>query len=262
MHVSPALSLVLLASTSALAIDHFPLPSSGHSPSQVTVAWMSDHSFSSAIRVPMERELQSVFSPAGISFLFVAVADSPQIYGQSVVLRFYGSCSDADVSSSAAPYSKAPDAGLGDRKLGITHIADGRVMPFAGVACDEVRSLVARSASLSYPSRNRIFAQALARVAAHELFHMFTADTGHGRVGLASATFSRSDLVATQASFSPVDLKRILGSPMVRAATIAEQNKSENDLANVAERTTEPCRPLPKPTFALGFVAINNPCAK
>jgi hypothetical protein len=72
---------------------------------------------------------------------------------------------------------------------------NGKVLPFADLACDKLRGVV--EASTSDQSRgNVLLGRAMGRVLAHELYHI-TADTSeHGREGVAQAALTLNELTS------------------------------------------------------------------
>jgi hypothetical protein len=95
--------------------------------------------------------------------------------------------------------------------LGITHIVEGAVIPFAEIECDAVRKTLGVSKSATTALAEPVFGRALGRIVAHELYHILLKDVRHTR-GLAAASFSRADLVASRRTFDAADLNRIAAS--------------------------------------------------
>jgi hypothetical protein len=86
--------------------------------------------------------------------------------------------------------------------LGWTHMSDGVILPFADVDCDRIRVFVQKELMFRHmPEREEIFGRALARVLAHELFHIFTQTTHHGSDGVGKSAFTVQDLLTDDFQF-------------------------------------------------------------
>jgi hypothetical protein len=98
--------------------------------------------------------------------------------------------------------------------LGSTQVAQGRVLPFSEVECDQIRKALA----YMHPGSNQLERQnalglALGRVVAHELYHVLTRTTSHATAGLAKASQSLRDLVALrEIGFQDADSQAIRNS--------------------------------------------------
>jgi len=80
------------------------------------------------------------------------------------------------------------------QELGATEVAEGRVMPFAEVRCDQIPEALAYLQPGA--DQKRAMGLALGRVVAHELYHMLARTTAHAGQGLAKASQSLEDLVS------------------------------------------------------------------
>jgi hypothetical protein len=73
----------------------------------------------------------------------------------------------------------------------------GRVLPFSEVQCDQVRkTLFALEPTAGKNEKQEALGLAMARVVAHELYHVLASSTAHASRGLAKAVLPFSDLVA------------------------------------------------------------------
>ena len=73
--------------------------------------------------------------------------------------------------------------------LGWTHFANGTVLPFSAVECDRVRSAL-------HSASDVVLGRAMARVLAHELYHVLAQTVIHQKVGITKPSLSRADLVS------------------------------------------------------------------
>jgi len=87
---------------------------------------------------------------------------------------------------------------LGERRaLGSTRVTDGRVQPYSEVECDQVRQALSYLApGADMREKQQALGRALARVVAHELYHVFAKTTEHAAKGLAKASQPLQELVS------------------------------------------------------------------
>lgn len=117
-----------------------------------------------------------------------------------VVARFYGHC---ETITSENKEDTAPT-------LGFTHVSDGQVIPFMEIDCDRVsRALGKAKTAEPAAQREHRMGRALARVLAHEIYHILAETRDHARSGLAKVELSERDLTCEWMSFEKADLERI-----------------------------------------------------
>lgn len=86
--------------------------------------------------------------------------------------------------------------------LAFAHTSGGEVLPFAEVLCDRVRR-AARSAMHGgdFAKGQELMGRAMARVLAHEIWHVNTNSTGHAKSGVARRELSGKQLIAERLEF-------------------------------------------------------------
>lgn len=86
--------------------------------------------------------------------------------------------------------------------LAFAHVSDGDVLPFAEVLCDRVRK-AAQSAMHGgdFAKAQQLMGRAMARVLAHELWHVRTNSTGHQKTGVARHALSGKQLIGERLDF-------------------------------------------------------------
>lgn len=86
--------------------------------------------------------------------------------------------------------------------LAFTHTTEGEVLPFSEVLCDKVK-VAARSAMHGgqVASGNKLLGRALARVLAHEIWHMTSNSHKHSKSGVAKSSLSGAQLIAEKLEF-------------------------------------------------------------
>jgi|SRR5579871_1708281 len=192
-----------------------------------------DHPLPSITLTTMQNEVTSAFSTAYVELHFELPNQALGVYGRSAVVRFRGEC------NSAAPVRRSSTGGA-RQELAVTHVADGNILPFSDIDCDAVRQTLGRVAFTTSMPPDSMLGRALGRVVAHELYHILLRDGHHGKTGLASASFSRSDLLAVRRSFDKSDLNRIVESLRTKVAL------------NHSSSPPTPCTSRP-PRIALSF---------
>jgi hypothetical protein len=149
----------------------------------------------------IQDELEQIMSPAGLHFVWHALSDAGgRVSSQLAVIHFKGQC-DTD--------GLRPEHGY-PGPLGWTHISDGEILPFIDVNCEGIRIFVQRDL-LGFPSEARqlIFGRALARVLAHELYHLLANTKNHARSGVAKAYYNAEELVSKTLHFGPKECESL-----------------------------------------------------
>jgi hypothetical protein len=154
----------------------------------------------------MKRELGSILRDAGYRVEWLTrgsdntqTPDAPFL----VVLQLKGVCAlDADHDAAES----VPQA----VSLATTAVSDGRVLPFSAVNCAALRRTIAPSVAKQPGAvRDFLFSRAMARVIAHELYHVLAGTTEHAHAGIARSCYSTADLLGERFDFQPVDLARL-----------------------------------------------------
>jgi hypothetical protein len=150
-----------------------------------------------AVRQAIGAELDNILSTVGISVEWRTLRHHPssEVAPIVAVIRFKGLC-DASIEP------------LHTRSavLGITHTTDGGVIPFSDINCESIRSYLYHDLkSVRQPDRQRAFGQAVARVLAHELYHILAKTMQHGSSGLAKADFTKKELLSRSFRFNGRD---------------------------------------------------------
>ena len=147
----------------------------------------------------IQSELRQIMEPIGLHFEWRELAKAGhEVSAELAVISFKGRCDTAGV----APHSKFEGA------LGWTHISDGQILPFTDVSCDRVRDF-AQAGLLAFRQEDREerYGQALARVLAHELYHIFANTMRHGSMGVAKEAYSVQDLLTDDFQFRDKELR-------------------------------------------------------
>ena len=141
-----------------------------------------------------------------------------------VLFRMKGACS----------IDSLPIGALSDERgaLAMTYAVNGEMLPFGEVQCDRVRRSIQRTLQ-GGTSRTRETALgiALARVMAHEMYHMLSNSRLHTKDGVTKESLSGRELLNNSLTFSLV-ARQALES----AASVATRNCSVHRAPNEPER--------------------------
>jgi hypothetical protein len=151
-----------------------------------------------AIMRAIQDELESIISPMGFQIEWRSISEGSRYTDAAkiAVVTFKGRC---DVTANSPTFRRG---GV----LGLTHISNGVILPFSDVDCDEIRGFLQRDLWTRDPNtRPNVFGRAVARVLAHELYHVFAKTTRHGSCGLGKSAYSTADLLSERFQFEKVD---------------------------------------------------------
>jgi len=135
----------------------------------------------------MRVELNSLMAHAGYEIRWHSPQASAEVVpGDLVVVQLRGSC-------------KPPSDPIREPvrlRLGSSEVADGRVLPFSWVDCSAVARVLEPYLSRDQKDqRELVYGRAIARVLAHELYHVLGHTQVHTKNGLTKAHFEPSDLL-------------------------------------------------------------------
>ena len=149
-------------------------------------------------------ELQRLLRPAGIeiSWHVKSSTSASEEVERLVVGTFEGSCDVQSISR------RSESAAV--RAYAETIVSSGKILPYFRVDCSRVlRTLAPTFGPLSVPMRQGLMGRALARVMAHEIYHILAETSVHASVGVAKSSLSAEDLLAEKFDFSQSSLLRI-----------------------------------------------------
>ncbi len=158
----------------------------------------------------MQQETETLLRDAGINVVWVAAGKDKRVplkveserFEGVMFVRFKGACRpDLFTDPAAAREHFAQPV-----RLAAARVAQGKVTPWTEVECDQVKRSVE---SIPLKQRPAALGGALARVVAHELYHVLLRTTSHGSQGLSRAILNWDDLVRKPVSFDPADSARI-----------------------------------------------------
>jgi hypothetical protein len=166
---------------------------------QVTAIVLPDGRYSRLAIHEMGREAAHILKKSGVSLRWHLGEPAQAVNGLLVVVKLVGRC-DMD----------GPPAFLMSAPLGWSHEANGVVLPFSDLACDNIRGAVQRAVLAGNQLRgNFLLGRAMGRVLAHELYHIVADTAEHGEDGVAQPALSARELTSGQLELRPSDVEAI-----------------------------------------------------
>ena len=102
--------------------------------------------------------------------------------------------------------------------LALTYSTDGSVLPFSEIECDKVRQSVRNTMMGSdYGRSDQLFGRAVARVLAHELYHVLSGTKSHADKGVAQRGLSGAQLISDQLQLTGDELRRMRSAVAVES---------------------------------------------
>jgi hypothetical protein len=168
----------------------------------------------------IHQELSSIMAPMGMHFDWRSLntAHGSEVSVELAVVTFKGRCDVARI----VPRTPHPGA------LGWTHISEGAILPFADIDCDGIRGFVQTGLlGLRAQDREETFGRAIARVLAHELYHIFANTQHHGAGGVAKAAYTVQNLLDNDFQFDEKESAALLTSKAheVLAVPVTDSSK-------------------------------------
>jgi hypothetical protein len=174
--------------------------------SELVVFLSADSGQSPYVLVYMKHELGQLMQTAGYEVVWrdAEAARPAQTSGPLIVARLQGICSVpagdlAELTAEERPAS-----------LASTSVMDGRVLPFSTVNCGNLTHALAPMLS-GEPGARRdfLYGRALARVLAHEFYHILAGSTSHALDGVAKSCFTPADLLTEPFGFEQATLAKL-----------------------------------------------------
>lgn len=177
--------------------------SAGDSNLTVVLDYEQPHSHSSFDA--MQVELQTLLKGAGVHVQLedkASVAPNTQ-FRDLLVFKMSGRCDATPVPMEALSDERGP--------LAMAFSSDGQILPFGEVKCDRVRESLQRTLGRGLPTDNQrsAYGAALAKVMAHEIYHMLGRDPRHTHSGLTKEALSSHELLDQRTSLPQSALSEI-----------------------------------------------------
>jgi len=152
----------------------------------------------------MNRELGALMQGAGFHVIWRSTDDSVAAGGveRLVMVELRGLCVPRFSNTSAPLLSSLP--------LASSSVADGRVLPFSWVDCSALNRFLSPVAlNQTQAEQDSLYGRSMARLLAHELYHVLAQTDDHTPAGIAKARFSTADLLAEHLDFEAYALDRL-----------------------------------------------------
>ncbi|MBE0656561.1 MAG: hypothetical protein IH602_02670 [Bryobacteraceae bacterium] len=148
-----------------------------------------------AVLSAMKAETGRILKPAGVQIRWSDTVDlSREAPNRLVLVRLVG------VSSAGVALRGAEGV------LAVTHMSDGRILPFVDMDVQRVARVIER---FGVVGRAQEYGRALGRVLAHELYHVLSGSVEHDSEGVAKSALNGVELVRSELSLSEGACRRI-----------------------------------------------------
>jgi hypothetical protein len=154
----------------------------------------------------MKRELSALMQAAGYRMVWEdpRFPDKNGYASTLVVLELRGSC-----GLPPGDYRVEPSVASGV-SLAETSVSSDRVQPFSWVNCANLTRMIGPVlVGEAGAQRDYLYGRAVARVIAHELYHVVTGSRDHGHEGVAKQRFTVPDLLNELFEFDPIALAKL-----------------------------------------------------
>ncbi len=161
---------------------------------------------SNAFLSALRQEVARIMAPLGLPLEWKSLdgQERTDVVSELAVVTFVGDCSTSSLLRTGSQTTP----------LGTTNISDGVVLPFTEIYCDRIsRFLYKDLLRTDWRERDAVYGRAVARVLAHELFHVFAGTAHHGSEGVAKSAFTDRELVAERFQLETSEM-RILRAGM------------------------------------------------
>jgi hypothetical protein len=148
----------------------------------------------------MKREVESIMKHSGLTIGW-HMGEGHDVYHEPLaVVKLTGTCRMD--SREGSPGNAGP--------LGWTHSANGILLPFSELACDNIRRAITSEMHAEvWPRGNALLGRAMGRVLAHELFHIVASTKDHTGSGISKSAFTPSELLSGRLELDPASLEMI-----------------------------------------------------
>jgi hypothetical protein len=154
----------------------------------------------------MKRELSALMQSAGYRVVWgdASHPDRSGLVSNLIVLQLTGTCA---MPPGSYRVERAVESGV---SLAETSVSGGSVMPFSWVHCANLTRLIGPAISLEAGAqRDFLYGRAMARVVAHEFYHVLAGSQAHGHEGVSKSHFGVADLLNESFDFDAATLNKL-----------------------------------------------------
>jgi len=156
-------------------------------PYTLAVAVLPQGEYAPVVIKEMVREAASILKHSGLKIEWRLGAGNQVFEEPLAVVKLLGTC---NMDLPGSPGKLGP--------LGWTHTADGDILPFSELACDNIRNAIQSELRAADRFSNALLGRAMGRVLAHELFHIVAATKEHTTAGVSQAGLSAAELLSNR----------------------------------------------------------------
>lgn len=156
---------------------------------EVSVYLRGEFETSSSLRAAFTIEVNRLMATLGYRVNWPYHANN--VPGTLILVTAEGSCSTAS-EASVSPEGKA---------LASTQEVNGNILPFVWLKCAELNALLAPELRANRGGQEERYGRALARVLAHEMFHILAQTSHHAESGVAQRAVTARNLLGRQFEF-------------------------------------------------------------
>jgi hypothetical protein len=189
---------------------------------KLVIFLISDSALAPAASSEMKQELSHLLQPAAIHVEWQdpAVDRDAAENDYSALVRLRGSCHPT------VPSTRFEHAVSGPFTLASSAVSDGVVLPFGDIDCAALNFFLGPSLwKESGPVQEFVYARAIARLMAHELYHVIGQTHDHAHSGVAESSFTVAELLSDNFEFTETTLSELHASPDV--GEYSEQTDSD-----------------------------------
>jgi hypothetical protein len=162
----------------------------------------------------MNRELNVLMQSAGYRIIWRGTGDPPSSAGAEnlVIVELRGVCTARFSTTEVKPLSWTIP-------LASSSVVDGRILPFSWIDCSALnRFLTPVAFAETKVEQDVLYGRSMARLLAHEFYHVLAHTDGHALTGVAKARFSTADLLADHLNFETAALARLRPASTLQGA--------------------------------------------
>jgi hypothetical protein len=206
---------------------------------EVGVYLRTDGSAPEPILNAMKVELGSILDRAGFQMKWWSGQSTERIEAEElIVVDLRGSCQAPRTPSQRR-------AALHQFELGSTSVVGREILPFSSLDCGTLNDLLSGDVSrMKATLREFVYGRAMARVLAHEFYHVLARTHNHTAQGLAKKAHSANDLLADRFDFDSGALAQLSEvnrtAAWQHALAARRQAKTQTGSENALEAPAEP----------------------
>ncbi len=159
-------------------------------PSELAIVIQPQGELPGAVLRSMQAEFESIIRVYGLKVRWAVLSEKPMtdVFEHIIVARLHGACVAKPARVEFTPATSA---------LGLTDVSDGEILPFATIECERIRALIEPEIWMERrPDREVALGRALARVLAHEAYHIVCRTSKHTRAGVARSHLTGAELAS------------------------------------------------------------------